>query len=155
MRRPWPPRDLPHSPPTLAALRLRPIIARGMPQAPLSTSMCPISTVPPAHFPQSRMPACAINTKICQAKQSVLLITYFYLPSFPDSDHERSVRPRPHIYGRLRVLVFQSQITYLVRQAPVSLEPETHPGSCLHAVWSLPEPWREHQTTVRRKPELA
>jgi hypothetical protein len=44
--------------------------ARHAPGAPHSTSMCSISTLPPARFPQSRMPACAINTKF--VKQSNL-----------------------------------------------------------------------------------
>ena len=56
--------------PILIALRLRPSIARGMSQAPLTVPPCVLS--PQFHLPasHSRMPSCAINTNF--VKQSNL-----------------------------------------------------------------------------------
>lgn len=74
-----------------------------------------------------------------------------HLCFIPDRDHERAGRPSPsHLWSSKCI-----SIIYLVRQAPVSLEPETHPGhaglgTCLQAVASLPE---HGENTRHRSPK--
>lgn len=130
------------------SLRLRPIIARGMPQAPLKVPPCVQS--PQFHLPASHRVGCRL-APYTQNLSSKAISPHDHLRFIPDRDHERAGRPSPsHLWSSKCI-----SIIYLVRQAPVSLEPETHPGhaglgTCLQAVASLPE---HGENTRHRSPK--